>query len=69
MVVGGCARLQKLNKVTIKDKFSIPIIDDLLDKLGGSKLISKLDLRSGYHQTRVHIDDKPKTAFRTHQGH
>ena len=63
-----CIDYQELNKVTIKNKYLLPWIDDLMDQVRGSKVFSKLDLASGYHQMRVVEDSVPMTAFRTRYG-
>ncbi|GJW79357.1 hypothetical protein Tco_0141039 [Tanacetum coccineum] len=60
---------RELNKITIKNRYPLPRIDDLFDQFQGSRYFSKIDLCSGYQQLRVHEDDNPKTAFRTRYRH
>ncbi|KAF5799660.1 putative nucleotidyltransferase, Ribonuclease H [Helianthus annuus] len=64
-----CIDYRELNKVTVKNRYPLPRIDDLFDQLQGSCYYSKIDLRSGYHQLRVREEDVSKTAFRTRYGH
>ncbi|GKB21691.1 putative reverse transcriptase domain-containing protein [Tanacetum coccineum] len=64
-----CIDYRELNKLTVKNRYPLPRIDDLFDQLQGSSVYSKIDLRSGYHQLRIREEDIPITAFRTRYGH
>ncbi|GKD80818.1 putative reverse transcriptase domain-containing protein, partial [Tanacetum coccineum] len=64
-----CIDYRELNKLTIKNRYPLPRIDDLFDQLQGSSMYSKIDLRSGYHQLRIKEEYIPITAFRTRYGH
>nr|GEU95233.1 putative reverse transcriptase domain-containing protein [Tanacetum cinerariifolium] len=63
-----CIDYRELNKLTVKNRYPLPRIDNLFDQFQGARYFSKIDLRSGYHQLRVHEDNIPKTAFRTRYG-
>ena len=60
---------RELNYVTVRNKYSLPRIDDLFDQLQGACVFSYIDLRSGYHQLRVRWENVPKTTFRTRYGY
>ncbi|GKE45026.1 putative reverse transcriptase domain-containing protein [Tanacetum coccineum] len=64
-----CIDYHELNKLIVKNRYPLSSINDLFDQLQGSSVYSKIDLRSGYHQLRIHDEDIPKTAFRTCYGH
>lgn len=64
-----CVDYRALNALTVKDRFPLPTVDELLDKLGMARVFSKLDLTSGFHQIQLQPQDTPKMAFQTHDGH
>jgi hypothetical protein len=63
-----CVDYRSLNEVTIKNKYPLPRIEDLFDQMRGTKVFSKIDLRSGYHQLKIRMEDIPKTAFTSRYG-
>ena len=64
-----CIDYRQLNSIIVKNKYPLPIVDELLDELKGAQWFTKLDMRSGYHQVRMGPQDEHKIAFKTHHGH
>lgn len=64
-----CVDYRKFNDITIKNRFPMPIIDEILNELAGTKYFTKLDMRAGYHQVRMKQCDEHKITFKTHHGH
>lgn len=64
-----CVDYRHLNAITVKNKYPLPIIDELLDELAGAQWFTKLDLRSGYHRIRMKVEDEHNITFKTHNGH
>jgi len=64
-----CVDFRRLNALTVKDKFPLPVIDEFMDELHGAKWFTSLDMRSGFHKIRMKAADQFKTAFQTHHGH
>ncbi|RLN03399.1 uncharacterized protein C2845_PM13G02930 [Panicum miliaceum] len=64
-----CVDYTKLNDITIKNRFPMPLMDEIVDELAGAKLFTKLDMRAGYHKVRMQPNDEHKTTFKTHHGH
>lgn len=64
-----CVDYRQLNSITVKNKYPLPIVDELLDELKGVCWFTKLDMRSGYHQIWMLVENEHKTAFKTHHGH
>ena len=64
-----CIDYRQLNKVTIKNKYPLPRIDELFDQLQRESMFSKIDLRFGYHQLKIKESDESNTTFKTHYGH
>ena len=64
-----CIDYRKLNDMTVKNRFPMPLVDEILDELAGTQYFSSLDMTAGYHQIRMGEEDEHKTAFKTHHGH
>lgn len=64
-----CVDFRQLNAITVKKRYPVPVIEELLDELDGASWLSSLDLAAGYHQIRLKLGEEVKTAFQTHTGH